>query len=227
MIILGFICISVINLNNIVTTYKNNESEQATDKIILIDPGHGGIDGGASSKDGTTEKNINLNIGLLLGANLKSQGYKVEITRTDDIGLYTEGKSVKEKKYEDLNKRVSLKEETKCDIFVSIHLNTFPQASCKGAQVWYSNHEGSAELATIIQNNLKTKLDPSNKREAKAAGTQYKVLRGNDTMPGVIVECGFLSNSEECEKLKTEDYQQQIANVLSESISIYLENREN
>ncbi|HBL05722.1 MAG TPA: N-acetylmuramoyl-L-alanine amidase CwlD, partial [Clostridium sp.] len=165
---------------------------------------------------------INLNIGLLLGANLKSQGYKVEFTRTEDIGLYTEGKSVKEKKYEDLNKRVSLKEETKCDIFVSIHLNTFPESYCKGAQVWYSNYEGSERLANIMQGTLKDKLDQSNKRKAKAAGTQYKVLRGNDTMAGVIVECGFLSNTEEYQKLKDEEYQKKIADALAESISIYL-----
>lgn len=218
---------SVININNVVTTYKNEESIQAKDKVILIDPGHGGIDGGASSKDGTTEKNINLNIGLLLGANLKSQGYKVEFTRTDDVGLYTEGKSVKEKKHEDLNKRVNLKKEMNCDVFVSIHLNTFPEAYCKGAQVWYSKNEDSAALATTMQSTLKEKLDPTNKREAKAAGTQYKVLRDNDNMPGVIVECGFLSNAEECEKLKTEEYQSKIADALSESISIYLKDRGN
>jgi len=221
-IILGFICMSIINVNNVVTTYKNAESNQEESKVILIDPGHGGMDGGASSKDGTPEKNINLNIGLLLGANLKSQGYKVEFTRTEDVGLYTEGKSVKEKKHEDLNKRVSLKEETKCDVFVSIHLNTFPESYCKGAQVWYSNYEDSARLANIMQSTLRDQLDQSNKREAKAAGTQYKVLRGNDNMAGVIVECGFLSNPEECQKLKDEDYQKKIADALAESISIYL-----
>lgn len=218
---------SAINVNNVVTTYKNAESEQEESKIILIDPGHGGIDGGASSKDGTIEKNINLNIGLLLGANLKSQGYKVEYTRTEDVSLYTEGKSVKEKKYEDLNKRVSLKKETNCDVFVSIHLNTFPQSSCKGAQVWYSSYNDSDRLANIMQSTLKDKLDQSNKREPKAAGTQYKVLRGNDNMAGVIVECGFLSNPEECQKLKDEDYQNKIADSLAESISIYLKERGN
>ncbi len=217
---------SAINVNNVVTTYKNAESEQES-KTILIDPGHGGIDGGASSKDGTIEKDINLNIGLLLGANLKSQGYKVEYTRTEDVGLYTEGKSVKEKKYEDLSKRVSLKEETNCDVFVSIHLNTFPQSSCKGAQVWYSSYNDSERLANIMQNTLKDKLDQSNKREPKAAGTQYKVLRGNDNMAGVIVECGFLSNPEECQKLKDENYQNKIADSLAESISIYLKERGN
>lgn len=221
-IVVCFVTILWVNLKSSVTTYKSKE-----DHIILIDPGHGGLDGGASSKDGTTEKNINLNIGLLLGANLKSQGYKVEFTRTDDTGLYTEGKSVREKKYEDLNNRVKLKQESGCDVFISIHLNTFPQSSCKGAQVWYSNFEGSSKLAEIVQDTLKMRLDPENKRKSKAAGSQYKVLRGNDTMAGIIVECGFLSNSQECEKLKTEDYQRKVADALAESVSIYLESGEN
>ncbi len=221
-IILCFASMLWINVNDVVETYKAKE-----EKIILIDPGHGGIDGGAAAKDGTTEKNINLNIGLLLGANLKSQGYKVEFTRTEDVGLYSEGKSVKEKKYEDLNNRVKLKKDTNCDAFISIHLNTFPQANCKGAQVWYSNHEGSNELAQIVQKTLRDKLEPTNKREAKAAGTQYKVLRGNDDMPGIIVECGFLSNSEECEKLKNEEYQRKIADAIAESICIFLESGDN
>lgn len=221
-IALCFICMSVINVNHAITTYNQLERSEAGEKVILIDAGHGGIDGGATSKDGTPEKDINLNIGILLGANLKSMGYKVEYTRTEDIGLYTEGKSVREKKIEDLSNRVKLKKETNCDVFVSIHLNTFPQSSCKGAQVWYSNFQNSKELGTIVQSTLKEKLDPSNKREAKASGTQYKVLRENDLMAGIIVECGFLSNPEESEILKTEDYQMKIAEALAEAIDNYL-----
>ena len=149
-------------------------------------------------------------------------GYKVEYTRTEDIGLYTEGKSVREKKVEDLSNRVNLKKETNCDVFVSIHLNTFPQANCKGAQVWYSNFEGSKDLGTLVQSTLKERLDPSNNRQAKAAGTQYKVLRDNDIMPGIIVECGFLSNPEECEMLKNEEYQIKVADAIAEAVNNYL-----
>jgi len=220
-IVLGFMFMSIINVNHAVATYKELEGKGTDEKVILIDAGHGGIDGGASAKDGTPEKDINLNIGVLLGANLKSMGYKVEFTRTEDVGLYTEGKSVREKKIEDLSNRAKLKEETNCDVFVSIHLNTFPQSSCKGAQVWYSNYTGSSELGNLVQSTLKEKLDPSNKREAKAAGTQYKVLREKDTMPGIIVECGFLSNVEECELLKTEEYQMKVADAIAEGISKY------
>lgn len=221
-IILGFMAMSFINVNHVVTTYKEQEEKGTDEKVILIDPGHGGIDGGASAKDGTPEKDINLNIGVLLGANLKSLGYKVEYTRTEDNGLYVDGKSVREKKIEDLSNRVKLKETTNCDIFISIHLNTFPQTSCKGAQVWYSNYKDSSELGNLVQSSLKDMLNPSNKREAKAAGTQYKVLREKDIMPGIIVECGFLSNVEECELLKTDEYQMKVANAIAEGVRKYL-----
>lgn len=208
------------NLEDVIKNYNNGGQ-----KVILIDPGHGGMDGGASSKDGIPEKNINLNISLLLADKLRDKGYKVSLTRDEDVGLYTDAsKTVREKKIEDLNKRVQLKKESNCDIFVSIHLNTFPQEGCKGAQVWYSNSRGSQELATIVQDILRNDLDQSNKRKAKPANNEYKVLRDNDTMPGIIVECGFLTNYEETQKLKTEEYQNSIAESISKGISVYLEN---
>lgn len=215
--------IFTIFINNL--EYASNNHINSGPQIILIDPGHGGMDGGASSKDGTPEKNINLNISLLLGDMLTSKGHKVILTRSEDKGLYSEGnKTVREKKIEDLNKRVQLKKETDCTIFISIHLNTFPQESCKGAQVWYSSCRGSQELANSIQQSLKMNLDQSNKRKAKPANNDYKVLRGNDSMPGIIVECGFLSNYEEAEKLKDIGYQREIAEAIAEGVSVYLEN---
>ncbi len=219
-IIIGLGTIFMSNLKDVIKNYNNDGI-----KVILIDPGHGGMDGGASSKDGTPEKNINLNISLLLADKLRDKGYKVFLTRDEDVGLYTDAsKTVREKKIEDLNKRVQLKKESNCDIFVSIHLNTFPQESCKGAQVWYSNCIGSQELANIVQDTLKNDLDQSNNRKAKPANNDYKVLRGNDTMPGIIVECGFLTNYKEAEKLKNEEYQKRIAESIGKGISIYLEN---
>lgn len=224
---LAFLSILIINVKHMLSAFEEDNQIDNTTKVILIDPGHGGIDGGACSNDGVCEKNINLNISLRLEELLAQDGYKVILTRKEDEGLYTEGKTVREKKIEDLNKRVSLKKDTECDLFVSIHLNTFPQASCKGAQVWYSRHEGSRNIANIMQENLKLDLDPSNKRLAKPAEAHYKVLRNNDTMPGVIVECGFLSNYEETQKLKQEDYQQKIAESLKKSINMYFKKGEN
>ncbi|WP_446897976.1 N-acetylmuramoyl-L-alanine amidase CwlD [Clostridium sp. LBM24168] len=189
--------------------------------IILVDPGHGGMDGGAEVKDGTMEKNINLKIGSKLKDNLKKQGYTVFMTRSSDKGLYTQGGRIRKKKIEDLSNRVKMKKDTNCNMFISIHLNKFPQSKYYGAQVWYSKNDDSEQLAKIMQNNLIRDLDTSNSRKEKPALDLYKILRENDTMPSVIVECGFLSNAEEKEKLKSDDYQNKIANSITKSINEY------
>lgn len=208
-------------------TYAANKyfsEEQKKDKIILIDPGHGGIDGGAVSKKGTVEKEVNLNIGLKLKENLEKQGYKVIMTREDDIGLYEDNGSVKEKKRVDLNNRCKIKNDSNCDMFISIHLNMFTQSQYYGAQVWYSDNDESKEFARIVQQNLIDDLDNSNKRKEKPAKNSFKILRCRDVIPSIIVECGFLSNPQEEEKLKEEYYQQKIADSLLKSINMYYDN---
>ena len=197
---------------------KVSESEK---KIILIDAGHGGIDGGAVSKRGTVEKEINLNISLYLKEVLESKDFKVIMTRDSDMGLYSENGKIRDKKNEDLNNRCRIKEESKCDVFISIHLNMFSQSQYYGAQVWYSKEGKSANLANIIQNNLIGDLDKSNTRKEKCAKGAYKVLRCNEDVPSVLIECGFLSNPREEEKLNTEAYQREIAQSIGKSISEY------
>lgn len=193
-----------------------------TDKIILIDAGHGGIDGGAVSKSGILEKDINLSISLLLKEKLAQKGYTVYMTRETDTGLYKEGQKIKEKKREDLANRVKMKKSTECDIFISIHQNMFTQEKYKGAQVWHtSSGTSSKELATIIQNLIKEKIDPNNTRVAKGAGTQFRILNNSNNAASVIVECGFLSNQEECKLLTTTEYQDKIAQTLADSIEKY------
>ncbi|RUT53593.1 N-acetylmuramoyl-L-alanine amidase CwlD [Clostridium botulinum] len=210
-----------------INIFSNSNSVKGK-KIILIDPGHGGMDGGAVARDGTLEKDVNLEISKILKKNLKKEGYKVVMTREDDSGLYSEdkGKRVRQKKIEDLNKRCELKRTTKCDMFISIHLNMFDQSQYYGAQVWYSNNEDSKRLAHILQNNLREELDENNKRKEKAAKNGYKILRNNDEMPSVIVECGFLSNSMELEKLKSTDYQEKISKAIVKSVGDYFNDKE-
>ncbi|WP_040327559.1 N-acetylmuramoyl-L-alanine amidase CwlD [Clostridium ihumii] len=223
-ILICFAAILTINLNSSkLTMASNDEGGESNTKIILIDPGHGGIDGGASAADGTVEKNINLNIALELAKLLKENGFKVFLTRDEDRGLYSDSGSVKEKKIQDLNERCKLKKDTNCDLFISIHLNKFSDASCKGAQVWYSKNSESEEIANIIQSNLVADLDSSNHRKPKFAKDMYKVLRTNDDMPGVIVECGFLSNNQDLSNLKNESYQKKVADSLNKSIKNYFE----
>ncbi len=189
--------------------------------IILIDPGHGGIDSGAVSKDGVMEKEINLKISNKLKNKLTKRGYKIFMTREGDNGLYTEEGRVRKKKIEDLNNRCKLKESTKCDMFISIHLNMFPQSKYYGAQVWYSKNENSKKLAAILQNNLINDLDKNNNRKEKAALNSYKVLRCKYDIPSVLIECGFLSNAEEKNKLIKDEYQDKIAESIAKSIDKY------
>lgn len=215
--IVSIMMLSFLVLN--ISLLKINAEEN--NKIIVIDPGHGGIDGGAKSESGIIEKDINLSIALKTKDALESKGYKVIMTRSDDVGLYTDGKKVREKKIEDLENRVKIKKENKCDAFISIHQNMFPQKSCKGAQVWSANNEPSKKLGQIIQEKLKEEVDPSNKRESKVAKKEYKILNDGYEGASVIVECGFLSNPEECALLGKEDYQNKIANTLVNSIDQY------
>ncbi|EOU1652364.1 N-acetylmuramoyl-L-alanine amidase CwlD [Clostridium perfringens] len=215
--IVSIMMISFLVLN--ISFLKVNAEEN--NKVIVIDPGHGGIDGGAKSENGVIEKDINLSISLKTKAALESKGYKVIMTRSEDVGLYTEGKKVREKKIEDLGNRVKIKKENKCDAFISIHQNMFPQKNCKGAQVWSANNEPSQKLGKIIQQKFKEEVDQNNKREAKVTKKEYKILNDGYEGASVIVECGFLSNPEECELLGKEDYQNKIANTLANAIDEY------
>lgn len=190
-------------------------------RIILIDPGHGGIDGGAVSKLGTIEKDINLKISLKLKELLEKKGFNVILTREEDRGLYSETGKIRDKKNEDLNNRCKLKGESKCNAFISIHLNMFEQSQYYGAQVWYSKHGESAQLAHIVQQNLGEDIKNNNNRREKCAKGAYKILRCHDDIPSILIECGFLSNPKEEGNLKTDTYQQGIVNSIARSVEEY------
>ena len=212
-------CLLIITYIVPVNTFAIDNS----DKVILIDPGHGGIDGGAQSKTGTIEKDINLQIALKLRDNLEEKGYKVYMTRDEDEGLYQKGNTVKEKKREDLNRRVEMKKETECDIFVSIHQNMFPQSKCYGAQVWYASNDNSYNLATIVQDSIKESVKDNNKRVAKPAAEAYLILRDKYEGASILVECGFLSNPDEEVKLKSDEHQNLIVEGISGGIDKYFD----
>lgn len=190
-----------------------------SERVILIDPGHGGFDGGAKSKSGTIEKDINLQISLKLKKVLEGKGYKVYLARENDEALGNSGSTIKEKKREDLKKRRDMKKEVNCDIFVSIHQNMFPQEKCYGAQVWHASNEISKKLANNIQESVKEIVNDNNKRVSKPAGDAYLILRDDYKGASVLVECGFLSNIEEEKRLQTEEHQ----NSLVEGISLGIE----
>jgi N-acetylmuramoyl-L-alanine amidase len=199
---------------------RANSDEIKPKSVILIDPGHGGIDGGAKSKSGTIEKNINLLIAIKLKQELEAAGYTVYMTREGDSQLDT-------RKVKDLNARCQMKKDTKCDMFISIHQNIFPQANCFGAQVWYASNDDSKLLAEVIQNSLKETIDDHNKRIPKAAKEQYRILRDGYEGACVLVECGFLSNYEEEQKLNSNEHQDKIVKGIINGVSKYFESKNN
>ena len=182
------------------------------DKVIIIDAGHGGFDGGAVADDGTVEKNINLSIALKLGKMLSLHGYKVIYTRTEDTGTEDDSSlEIKNRKKSDLNNRLELMKKYPNGIFVSVHLNKFTSGSAVGAQVFYSPAFDEARyISQSIQESIKAILQTANDRVIKK-GTKSTYLLHNAHIPSIIVECGFLSNADELQKLKNEDYQNQMA----------------
>ncbi|WP_353094165.1 N-acetylmuramoyl-L-alanine amidase CwlD [Tissierella praeacuta] len=180
-------------------------------KIIAIDPGHGGVDPGAVSKNGIKEDEINLAISLKLKRLIEQSGGIVFMTRTTDKGLYTsEAKTLRQMKTEDLKKRREIVNNSGSHIFISIHLNSFTRPNYYGAQTFYkSGSEEGEKLASIIQEELKNILDKDNKRQPYERDDVY-ILK-EVSMPAVLVECGFLSNAAEEKLLIDESYQEKIA----------------
>ena len=220
--VLGFMVFMCMDVSEAAYAKGTARTENNEKKMILIDPGHGGIDGGAVSKKGTLEKDINLAISLKLRDELKKCGFNVIMSREEDVGLYSDRGRIRDKKREDLKNRCLLKENSGCHMFISIHQNAFPQVQYYGAQVWYSKTEDSKMLAHIVQENLKADLNGGNKRMEKPAVEGYKILQCR-TIPSIIVECGFLSNAAEEEKLRTEDYQKKIAQSIAKSVVQFFE----
>ena len=198
--------------------YAAYASQNNNEYKILIDAGHGGFDGGAKSKNGTIEKGINLDISLKLRDALVSKGYKVYMTREDDISLST-GKK------EDLNLRCEMKKEIECDVFISIHQNMFSSQKCKGTQVWYSSNDKSKNLAENIQLAVREEVQPENKRVAKDAKKAYKILRDGYDCGSVIIECGFLSNYEDEKNLQNEEYKGSLVTAIGNGIDKYFEEK--
>ncbi len=191
-------------------------------QVIIIDAGHGGFDGGAVAEDGTSEKDINLNIALTLGELLKTGGYDVVYTRTTDDGTEDNtDATISQRKKSDLNNRLELTEKYPDAVFISIHLNKFTTSSANGAQVFYSSQfESARELSLLIQKSIVSVLQPDNIRVVKK-GSDSTFLLKKAVIPSVIVECGFLSNSNELTLLKNEEYQKQMAFAIFCGINDY------
>ena len=197
----------------------NKKANTSPITTVIIDAGHGGEDGGAVGDDGSEEKALNLHIAMILRDMLQSEGINVIMTRTEDILLYDRNADYEgRKKVLDLEHRVKVSRDNPGALFVSIHMNAFPQKKYDGLQVYFPiGDEYSMELASIIQQNVRSTLQPQNLRKPKGAGSNIYLLDKNPN-PAVLIECGFLSNDAECAKLNDPLYRQQLALILYDSI---------
>ena len=201
-------------------------STPVTNKVIIVDAGHGTPDEGAESLNGITEAEINLKIALKLQNLLEQSGCTVILTRSDENEIYDVGSdSIREKKISDVKNRVKIGNESSADIFVSIHLNKIPEQQYYGWQTFYKNgSEESKLLATEIQNNLNDAIQKENKRIPAMLNSVY--IMKNVEIPITIVECGFLSNPEEEELLQTDEYQNKLAWGIYNGINNYFYNEQ-
>ncbi|SDN78927.1 N-acetylmuramoyl-L-alanine amidase [Bacillus sp. OK048] len=203
-------------------TWGDSWSLPLSGKIILLDPGHGGPDGGAGNSK-TLEKDIALDITLKVRDYLQEQGALVIMTRETDTDLADEDtRGYSRRKVEDLKKRLKMINNTDNDLYVSIHLNSIPSARWRGAQTFYAPHfKENAKAAKFIQDELIVNLENTT-RKAKPINSVY-ILK-NAKKPGVLVEVGFLSNSNERELLKKDAYQEKIAASIYQGVVRYFTN---
>ncbi len=194
-------------------------------KIIILDAGHGGEDAGAIGANGAYEKDLNLAIALEIGELLSKEGYTVLYTRIDDRMLYSEECNIKGmRKQSDLENRVKRAEEYPEALFISIHMNSYGDSKYSGLQVYYSeNSSDSRLLASVLQNNVRESLQNDNKRTIKSGERLYLLKKINN--PAVIIECGFLTNTDECQKLSSKEYQKELSFSIVCGIIKYMEEK--
>lgn len=208
---------------NAVNASKNLELKQSGEFILIIDPGHGGFDPGAVASDGTAESGINLAVGLQMEEMARLLGVETDMTRREDVSTESDANAaVRQRKNSDLKNRVEQINGISGGVLVSLHQNSLPQVpAVHGAQVFYSEVEGSRELAETVQAALNTVINDRNK-EVKAAGGGVYLLK-NAKIPAILVECGFLSNGDETALLNTQAHQNRLALTILASVLEHLQ----
>lgn len=199
--------------------YLQANKVTSLDKLsIIVDAGHGSPDGGAVGINGTVEKDINLAIALKLQEVLEGKGVRVIMTRNDDTSLYDKNSStIREKKRSDMAKRLEIMKTSDADLFISIHMNSFPASGANGLHLFYSKqHESIKPLAENMQKRMSDVTNAA-MHIVKTADSSLFLLK-NPPLPSILVECGFISNAEEERKLKTDEYQAKLAWAIADSI---------
>lgn len=217
--VLSILLGSTLGGSRLVTVMAMREGIEREHRIV-IDPGHGGVDGGATSCTGVLESTLNLEISLRLEDLFHLLGYETSMIRRSDISVYTEGETIAQKKISDLRHRVKMINETEDALLLSIHQNQFQESRYSGAQVFYNNAPGSQPLAHTLQNNLRTAINPGSHRQEKKAEGVY--LMEHINCWGVLIECGFLSNPAEEAMLRSPEYQKRLCAIIAATVSSYL-----
>ena len=224
-----FIIFSVLTIGTkyVIDKTALNASTENISHTIIIDAGHGGVDGGTSASDGTLEKDVNLQISHKLNNILQSFGIQTVMIRTEDVSIHDEtAKTIRQKKVSDIKNRLNIINNTDNAIYVSIHQNHYSDSKYSGTQIFYSgNNPSSRKLAQNLRLPIITHLQKSNTREIKQSGKEIYLLN-NAEVPAVMVECGFMSNVNENKLLKDESYQQKIAFLLAIGIMDYINSTE-
>ena len=218
---IGGLLLAVIWGSRAITVISENMPVERQ-HCIIVDAGHGGEDGGATSCTGKLESSFNLEISLRLNDLLHLLGYDTAMIRTSDVSIYTKGETIAQKKVSDLKERVRIANETENALLLSIHQNTYPESRYSGAQVFYADTAGSQQLAKELQSGFTATVNQGSNRKSKKADGIY--LMEHISCTGILVECGFLSNPEEEARLRSMEYQKKICCVIASSVSTYLSN---
>ncbi len=195
--------------------------------VIIIDAGHGGEDSGAIGYGGVLEKNLNLEVANELGKQLSDKGYTVVYTRNEDKMLISAEEDIKGlRKISDLKNRCKITSQYQDPIFISIHMNSYGASKYSGLQVYYTDeNDASKELATMVQTSVRTNLQNDNKRQIKSGKSIYVLENCSGT--GILIECGFLSNEDECKQLSEKEYQKELSFSILCGIIEYIEAKNN
>lgn len=215
------IFVSATYLGSEVTTTIAQKIPMERENTLIIDAGHGGVDGGATSCTGILESQYNLEIAIRLNDLMRLLGYDTKMIRTTDISVYTEGNSIAQKKISDLKERVRIVNDSANPVLISIHQNTFSDSRYSGAQIFYGPKGEGQALATGLQSSFCKTLNPGSNRKSKAADGIYLMQHIHCT--GILVECGFLSNPQEEAQLRSPEYQKKLCCVLASGLSIFLD----
>ena len=205
--------------------FENNSSRSAfnsSQQKIIIDAGHGLPDGGAVADDGTVESELNLSIAKMLFDKLEKAGFECIMTREDENSIYTEGTTIHAKKVSDIKKRVAIAQSEPNALVVSIHMNTYPSSSVSGTQVFYkSSSELAKNVASEIQNAVNLKYQSESIKKIKPISSNIYLFNhiNNDS---ILIECGFLTNKNDLERLKTFEFQDNLSTTFAEIISYKL-----